>query len=78
MKNSLFTKRRDSKVSSDASLWFRFFGEDHFSLFGLMTFMICILLIGKVSKGVSLMIIQICLVLNGAIHFEVIDFKEKS
>ncbi|MGG5311312.1 hypothetical protein IGJ16_003038 [Enterococcus pernyi] len=30
------------------------------------------------DKGVSLMIIQICLVLNGAIHFAVIDFKEKS
>lgn len=78
MKNSLFSKRRNSKISSDAPLWFRFFGGDHFSFFGLLVFLIYILPISKEPKVVFLIIIGICLALNGAIHFVVFDYKKSN
>lgn len=75
--NIVSSKIKNSEISSDAPLWLRIFGEDHITVFGLLAGITSILPIRKPPKLTFLIIIGICLALNGAIHLAVINFKGK-
>ena len=69
-------KKENSEISSDAPLWLRIFGEDRITVIGLSACITSFLPIGKLLKLTFFIVIGICLVLNGAIHLTVINFKE--